>query len=180
MTVFINNMLSLESVADVKAMLDELHISYTTVDLGEVDFGEKITRDNLKRFKSVLADAGMDILESRKMILIERIKALIIKMIRYSDDLPAENYSSFISASLQHNYTYLANLFSASERITIEHFIIMHKIEKVKELLLSDTYNLTEISQKMHYSSVAHLSNQFKKATGLTTTYFKNNPDGRQ
>ncbi len=175
MTVFIKNMLSLESIADVKGILDELQLSYTGINLAIVNFGDEINRNKLKLFKASVANLGLEIIESKKMILIEKIKALIANMIHYSDELPAENYSRFISTALQHNYTYLANVFSASEKITIEHFIIKHKIEKVKELLRSDLYNLTEIAHKMHYSSVAHLSNQFKKVTGLTTTNFKNN-----
>src|SRR5205085_5707367 len=103
-----------------------------------------------------------------------KIKQLIIDMVLFSDELPVENYSSYISKKLNYNYTYLANLFSEIEGITIEHFIISNKIEKVKELLLENELNLTQIAEKMHYSSVAHLSNQFKKVTGLTPTNFKN------
>lgn len=95
-------------------------------------------------------------------------------MIHYSDELPTTNYSDYISEKLQYDYTYLSNLFSEVKGITIQHYIIIHKIEKVKELLLYDELNLTEISYQLHYSSVAHLSNQFKKITGLTPTYFKN------
>jgi AraC-like DNA-binding protein len=106
-------------------------------------------------------------------MLVEKVKNLVVEMIHYADELPSVKKSVYISGKLQHDYTYLANLFSEVTGITIEHFIIAHKIEKVKELLLYDELNLTEISYKLHYSSVAHLSNQFKKVTGLTPTYFK-------
>lgn len=177
MKVFIKDMLNLHSLGRVKIILNELQITYNVIDLAEIEIPDNTSRDDLNKLTSALSLQELPILDNKKMILIERIKAVVVKMIRYSDDLPSQNYSHFISAALNHNYTYLANLFSASEKITIEHFIIKHKIEKVKELLLNDKYNLTEISHKMHYSSVAHLSNQFKKVTGVTTTYFKNNPD---
>lgn len=167
-------MQTLESVADIRHMLDEFGIRYYKVDLGEIELSDKLSIHESEKLQLSLALMGMEIIENKKMILIEKMKTYVIKMIRYSDALPIENYSALISSALQHNYTYLANLFSASEKITLEHYIIKHKIEKVKELLLGDKYNLSEISQKMHYSSVAHLSNQFKKVTGETTTAFKN------
>ena len=173
MTVFIKNMLSLESIADVKCILDKLQLSYTGINLDIVDFGDDINRNKLKLFKAAVADLGLEIIESKKMILIEKIKALIVNMILYTDELPAENYSRFISTALQHNYTYLANLFSEVQGTTIEKFIIAHKIERVKELLVYNELNLTEIAYLMHYSSVAHLSAQFKKVTGLTPSHFK-------
>ena len=94
-------------------------------------------------------------------------------MVHYADTIPKTNFSDYLTKKLQHDYTYLSNLFSEVQGTTIEHFIIAHKIEKVKELLVYDELTLTEISEKLHYSSVAHLSNQFKKVTGLTPTYFK-------
>lgn len=112
-------------------------------------------------------------MEDRKAILIEKIKNVIIEMIHYSDELPNVNYSDYISEKVGYDYTYLSNMFSEVKGITIQHFIITHKIEKVKELLLYDELNLTEISYRLHYSSVAHLSNQFKKITGLTPSYYK-------
>ena len=116
----------------------------------------------------------------KKVILIEKIKDVIIEMIHYSDELPEVNYSEYISEKLQHDYTYLSNSFSEEQGITIQHFIIIHKIEKVKELLLYDELNLTEIFYKLHYSSVAHLSNQFKKITGLSPSFFKKLKQKRQ
>jgi AraC-like DNA-binding protein len=101
-------------------------------------------------------------------------------MVHYSDELPKVNYSDYISEKLGYDYTYLANTFSEVKGITIQQYIIIHKIERVKELLIYDELSLTEISYKMHYSSVAHLSNQFKKITGLTPTFFKQLKDKRK
>ena len=115
----------------------------------------------------------MELLEDKKSILIEKIKNVIIEIIHYSDELPTENYSEYISKKLGYDYTYLSNIFSEVKGITIQQFIIMHKIERVKELSLYDELNLTEISYLLHYSSVAHLSNQFKKVTGLSPSFFK-------
>ncbi len=112
-------------------------------------------------------------LDDNKSILIEKIKNVITEMIHYSDEIPRVNYSDYISEKLNYDYTYLANIFSEVKGITIQQFIIMHKIERVKELLLYDELNLTEISFKLHYSSVAHLSNQFKKVTGLSPSFYK-------
>ena len=118
-------------------------------------------------------NSGLELLDDKKSILIERIKSVIIEMIHYSDEVPKVNYSDYISQKLDYDYTYLSNVFSEVKGTTIQQFIINHKIEKVKELLLYDELNLTEISYRLHYSSVAHLSNQFKKVTGLSPTLFK-------
>jgi AraC-like DNA-binding protein len=112
-------------------------------------------------------------MDDKKALLIERIKNVIVEMIHYSDDLPKTNFSDYLASKLKHDYTYMANIFSETQGITIEHHIIMHKIEKVKELIIYDELNLSEIAYKLHYSSVSHLSHQFKKITGLTPTYFK-------
>jgi AraC-like DNA-binding protein len=112
-------------------------------------------------------------LDDKKSVLIEKIKNVIIEMIHYSDDLPKMNYSDYISEKLNYDYTYLSNLFSEVKGITIQHFIINHKIERAKELILYDELDLTEIAYKLHYSSVAHLSNQFKKVTGQTPSFYK-------
>lgn len=120
-----------------------------------------------------LQKSGLELLDDHKSILIERIKNVIIELIHYSDELPTQNYSDYISEKLKYDYTYLSNIFSEVKGMTIQHFIILNKIERVKELLLYDELNLTEISYKLHYSSVAHLSNQFKKITGLSPSFFK-------
>ena len=115
----------------------------------------------------------LELLEDKKSILIEKIKNVITEMIHHSDELPKVNYSDYISQKLEYDYTYLANTFSEVKGITIQQYIILHKIERVKELILYDELSLSEISYKLHYSSPAHLSNQFKKVTGLTPSFFK-------
>lgn len=158
----------------VKSELDKLDIGYQNIELGEILLTKKLSLEEMETLKGALKSLGLDFVSDKKSMLIERIKNVIINMIHHSDELPTVNYSIYISSNLDHNYTYLANVFSEAEGLTIEHFIISHKIEKVKELLLYHELNLTEISYKMHYSSVAHLSNQFKKVTGMTPTYYKN------
>jgi len=157
----------------VKEELKKLGIHYAIVDLGIVDLLQDITEEQRAAFKTNLLASGLELLEDQKSILIERIKNIITEMIHYSDELPEVNYSEYISKKTGHDYTYLSNIFSEVKGITIQQFIIMHKIERVKELLLYDELNLTEISYKLHYSSVAHLSNQFKKVTGLSPSFYK-------
>ena len=134
---------------------------------------EDITSEQREQLKINLQKSGLELLDDKRSILIERIKNVIVEMIHYSDEVPKVNYSDFISEKLGYDYTYLANVFSEVKGITIQQFIILNKIERVKELLLYDELSLTEISYRLHYSSVAHLSNQFKKITGLTPTYYK-------
>ena len=134
---------------------------------------DDITDEQHRLLKENLLKTGLELLDDKKSILIEKIKNVITEMIHYSDELPKENYSDYISQKLDYNYTYLANTFSEVKGITIQQFIILNKIERVKELLLYDELNLTEISYKLNYSSVAHLSNQFKKVTGLSPSFYK-------
>jgi len=157
----------------VKEELRKLGLHYVIVNLGMVEILEDITQKQQDQFKKNLLKSGLELLDDKKSILIERIKNVITEMIYYSDELPAINYSDYISEKLNHNYTYLANIFSEVKGITIQQFIIMHKIERVKELLMYDELNLTEIAYKLHYSSVGHLSNQFKKITGLSPSFYK-------
>lgn len=157
----------------VKSELDHLGLHPVTVDLGEAEIMETITPEQRQQLKIALAHSGLELMDDKKAILIEKIKNVIVEMIHYADDRPKTNFSDFLAEKLEYDYTYLANLFSEVTGVTIEHFIIAHKIEKVKELLLYDELNLTQISYKLNYSSVAHLSNQFKKVTGLTPTFFK-------
>ena len=173
-------MVSLRCKMVVKEELKKLGLLYSCIDLGTVDMMEKITQDQRNQLKKNLLRSGLELLDNKKNILIEKIKDVIIEMIHYSDELPEVNYSDYISEKLQNDYTYLSNTFSEVKGITIQHFIIIHKIEKVKELLLYDELNLTEISYKLHYSSVAHLSNQFKKITGLSPSFFKKLKQKRQ
>lgn len=157
----------------VKEELKKLGLHYVVLDLGMVDVLEEITEEQRELLKVNLLQSGLELMDDKRSILIDRIKNVIIEMIHYSDELPETNYSDYISEKLNYDYTYLSNIFSEVKGITIQQFIIIHKIEKVKELLLYDELNLTEISYKLHYSSVAHLSNQFKKVTGLTPTFYK-------
>jgi AraC-like DNA-binding protein len=173
MKLYIKYMVSLRCKMLVKEELTRLGLHYVNVDLGTVEIMEEITKQQQQQLKENLQKSGLELLDDKRSILIERIKAVIIEMIHYADDLPPVNYSDYISEKLKLDYTYLANIFSEVKGITIQQFIIIHKIEKVKELLLYDELNLTEIAFKMHYSSVAHLSNQFKKITGLTPSFYR-------
>lgn len=166
-------MVSMRCKMVVKDELQKLGIKYPIVDLGTIEIQENITIDQQKELKVKLLKFGLELLDDKKSILIEKIKNVIIEMIHYSDELPVINYSDYLSEKLRYDYTYLSNIFSEVKGITIQNFIIKHKIEKVKELLLYDELNLTEISYSLHYSSVAHLSNQFKKVTGLSPSFYK-------
>lgn len=148
-------------------------LHYVLIDLGIVEILEDVTAEQREQLRVNLLHSGLELLDDKKAILIDRIKNVIIEMIHYADELPDVNYSEYISQKLGYDYTYLANVFSEVKGVTIQQFIITHKIEKVKELLLYDELNLTEISYKLHYSSVAHLSNQFKKITGLSPSFYK-------
>lgn len=174
MKLFIKYMVSARCKMVVRSELDKLGLHYAKLELGEVEIMEDITEEQRNQLKTGLLQYGFELMDSHKSILIERIKNAIIEMVHYADELPKVNFSDYISDKLRYDYTYLANLFSEGTGGTIEHYIIAHKIERVKELLLYDELNLTEISYKLNYSSVAHLSNQFKKVTGLTPTFFKN------
>ncbi len=162
----------------VKAVLMKMGLHFIVVDLGEVEIMENINTSQREQLNMALLLDGLELMDDKRAVLIERIINVITEMIHHSDEVPKVNYSDFISDKLQYDYTYLSNIFSEVKGITIQQFIIIHKIEKVKELLLYDELNLTEISYKLHYSSVAHLSNQFKKITGLSTTQFKQLKNG--
>lgn len=166
-------MVSIRCKMVVKEAFKKMGLHYVTVNLGEVNVLENITNKQREKLKFILLKSKLELMDDKKAILIERIKAVIIEMVHYSDNLPKTNFSDFLTKKLNYDYTYLANLFSDTQGTTIEHYIIMHKIEKVKELIIYDELNLTEIADKLHYSGVAHLSSQFKKITGLTPSYFK-------
>src|SRR4051812_42553931 len=157
----------------VKEELKKLGLHYIVVDLGEVEIMEDLTLEQQQQLQVGLLSSGLELMDDKKSMIIEKIKNVITEMIHHSDDLPRMNYSDFISEKLNYDYTYLSNIFSEIKGITIQQFIIFHKIERVKELLFYGEMNLTEISFKLHYSSVAHLSNQFKKITGLTPSEYK-------
>lgn len=180
MKLYIKYMVSIRCKMIVKEELKKLGLHHTAVELGEVEVLETITDEQRQQIKAGLLRSGLELMDDKRAVLIERIKNVIIEMVHYAEEMPRVKNSEYISQKLNHDYTYLANLFSEATGTTIEHFIILHKIEKVKELLLYDELNLTEISYKMQYSSVAHLSNQFKKITGLTPTFFKKLKDKRR
>ena len=157
----------------VKEELEKLGLHYIIVELGTVEILEELKQEQRDQLKANLSKSGLELLDDKKSILIEKIKNVIIELIHYSEELPKVNYSDYISEKLKYDYTYLANVFSEVKGISIQHYIIIHKIERVKELLLYDELDLTEISYRMNYSSVSHLSNQFKKVTGLSPSYYK-------
>lgn len=180
MKLYIKYMVSLRCKMLVKEDLKNLGLNYVNVDLGVVDIMEDITMEQKLQLKENLMKSGLELLDDKRSILIENIKNVINEMVHYTDELPKVNYSDYISEKLGYDYTYLSNMFSEVNGITIQQFIIIHKIERVKELLIYDELNLTEISYIMHYSSVAHLSSQFKKVTGLTPTFYKQLKDKRK
>ena len=173
MKLYIKDMVSLRCKMIVQEELKKLGLRYIILDLGMVEIMEDITQKQREQLKESLLKSGLELLDNKKSILIEKIKNVITEMIHHSDEVPKINYSDYISKKLNYDYTYLSNVFSEVKGINIQQFIIIHKIEKVKELLLYDELNLTEISYKLHYSSVSHLSKQFKKVTGLSPSFFK-------
>ncbi len=157
----------------VKSELEKLDIPYVDVKIGEANIIGTVPEDKLKKLDVALRKTGLQLMDDKKSILVEKIKGVIIDLVHYKDEQLKVNLSDYLSEKLNHDYTYLANLFSEVKGMTIEKFFLTHKIEKVKELIVYDELNLSEIAFKLHYSSVAHLSNQFKKITGLTPSHFK-------
>ena len=157
----------------VKDELTKLGLHYRTVELGEADIMENISALQHDQFRDALLKSGLELMDDKRSVLIQKVKNVIVELIHYSEEPLLINFSDYLSQKLNHDYTYLSNLFSEVQGTTIEKFIIAHKIERVKELLVYNELNLTEIAYLMHYSSVAHLSAQFKKVTGLTPSHFK-------
>lgn len=166
-------MVSLRCKLAVKEELDNLKLEHSTIDLGEVTLKKNIHGEDRELLRKALLKKGLELMDDKKSMLIEKTKVAIVELIHYSENYPKVNFSEYLSKELDYNYTHLANLFSEVTGTTIVNYIILNKIERVKELLLYDELSLTEISYLMEYSSVSHLSNQFKKVTGLTPTYFK-------
>ncbi|NLB92803.1 MAG: AraC family transcriptional regulator [Bacteroidales bacterium] len=173
MRIFIRNMVCIRCQMVVKAELEKLDLKYTQVRIGEVDLVGDVKPEQLEQLNVGLKKAGLGLMDDKKSILVEKTRSAIIELVHYSEDQIKVNLPDFLSEKLNYNYTYLANLFSEVKGITIEKFYLTHKIERVKELIVYDELNLSEIAYRMNYSSVAHLSNQFKKFTGLTPTHFK-------
>lgn len=180
MKLYIKNMVCIRCKMVVKAELANLGLHYTTVELGEADIMENMSAAQLELFREALLASGLELMDDKKSVLIQKIKNVIVELVHYSEEPLAVNLSVYLGEKLKHDYTYLANLFSEVQGTTIEKFYITHKIERVKELLIYDELNLTEIAYLMHYSSVSHLSNQFKKITGLTPSHFKQMKDKRR
>lgn len=173
MKLYIKHMVSLRCKMQVEKELEKLGVTCSSVNLGMVEVPDCMTDGQLEIFNENLKKCGLELLKDPKYILVEKIKNVVVEMIHYADELPQVNDSEFISKKLGYNYTYLSNVFSEVKGMTIQQYIIRHKIEKVKELMLYDELTLTEMAYKMNYSSVAHLSNQFKKVTGFPPTAFK-------
>ena len=180
MKLFIKYMVSNRCKMVVKEILKELNLHFILGDLGEVEIMENISLEQREYLKKELIESGLELMDDKKSILIEKIKNIIIQMIHYSEEDIKINFSDYLSEKLHHNYNYLANLFSDTQGTTIEHFIIYNKIERVKELMIYGELTITEIAYKMNYSSVAHLSSQFKKVTGLAPSHFKKLRDKRR
>ncbi|MFC6875908.1 helix-turn-helix domain-containing protein [Flavobacterium myungsuense] len=180
MKLFIKYMVSNRCKMVVKEILKELNLHFILVDLGEVEIMEDISLEQREYLKKELIESGLELMDDKKSILIEKIKNIIIQMIHHSEENIKINFSDYLSEKLHHNYNYLANLFSDTQGTTIEHFIIYNKIERVKELMIYGELTITEIAYKMNYSSVAHLSSQFKKVTGLAPSHFKQLKDKRR
>jgi AraC-like DNA-binding protein len=173
MKLYIKNMVCIRCKMVVKDELTKLGLHYTSVELGEAEVVEVLSPEQHDQFRDALVKSGLELMDDKKSVLIQKIKNVIVELIHYTDEPLTVNFSVFLSTKLDYDYTYLANLFSEVQGITIEKFIITHKIERVKELLVYNELNLTEIAYLMHYSSVAHLSAQFKKITGLTPSHFR-------
>lgn len=173
MKIYIKYMVSIRCKMMVRAELNKLGLRFGAIELGHVEVQEDLTPEQRNALKLALLQIGLELMEDKRAILIEKIRNVIVEMVHYAEVRPKSNFSDYLSEKLGYDYTYLANLFSEVTGTTIEHFIIAHKIERVKELIVYDELNLTEIAYKLNYSSVAHLSNQFKKVTGLTPSFFK-------
>lgn len=180
MKLYIKYMVSNRCKIAVKEVLRSLGLHFVLVDLGEVEIMESITAAQREQVRVALHNSGLELMDDKRAVLIEKIKNAIVEMVHHTDEIIKVNFSDFLSRKLDHDYTYLSNLFSEVQGTTIEQFMIAHKIERVKELIIYDELNLTEIAWKMHYSSVAHLSNQFKKVTGLSPSHFKKLKDKRR
>lgn len=169
----IKNMVSNRCITQVSGILVDMGIPFESVELGEVQFKQDLSMIQELDFQYKLKQVGLDLIGDAKLLLSEKIKLVIIEMIHYSDEHIKTNFSVYLSEKTNLNYTYLSNVFRTENNMTIQQFIIIHKIERIKELLLYGEMNLSEISYKMHYSSIAHLSNQFKKITGLSPTEYR-------
>ena len=173
MKLYIKNMVCIRCQMVVKSELEKLGLQYTHVKIGEANIAGKIKPEQLEQLDLALRKSGLQLMDDKRSILVGKIQGVIIEMVHYAEEQIKVNLSDYLTDKLGYNYTYLANLFTEVKGITIERYYLTHKIERVKELIVYDELNLSEIADKMHYSSPAHLSNQFKQFTGLTPSHFK-------
>jgi len=173
MTLFIKNMTSRHAINKVKDALGKLGLHPLIVEAGEIVIEDNLSLKNYNSLKELLSKNNFELINDKETIIVEKTKCAIIEMIHHPDELPKAKYSDYISRKLNINYTYLSKLFSKVNKITIEHFIITQRIEVVKQFLLFNDLTLSEIAWKLHYSTTAHLSAQFKKITGLTPSNFR-------
>lgn len=173
MQLFIQNMVSLRCKMMVRSEMEKLGLAYSSIELGEVSLPNPITTDERQQLKCALHKSKLELMDDKKAMLIEKIINIIVEMVHYTNEIPQVNFSTYLSDKIGQDYHKLADIFSKTKGVTIEHFIILHKVERIKELIIYDELNFTEISYKMYYSSVAHLSKQFKQVTGLTPSFFK-------
>lgn len=161
MILYVKYMVSRRCKMMVKEELKKLGLHYVIVDLGTVEIMEDITEEQRDKLRANLLKSGLELLDDKRQILVDKIKTVVIEMIHYSDEIPHVNYSDYISEKIGKDYNYLSDIFSEVNGMTIQQFIISHKIEKAKELIVYDEMNITEIFRKLDYSSASHLSNQF-------------------
>ncbi len=173
MKIYIKNMVSNTCKFVVKDALNKLNLHFIIINLGEVEIMENISKSQREQLKVSLQRMGLELMNDKKTILIEKVKDTIVEMIHYTDNMIKVNFSDYLSEKLNYDYTYLSNLFSEVQGINIQNFVLLLKVERVKELITYDELTISEIAYKMNYSSVAHLSNQFKKVTGFSPTYYK-------
>lgn len=171
--LYIKYMVSHRCKLLVEEELKKLGLSPASIDLGMVVLSRHITQQEQEALKTALLRSGLELMADKDQLLIEQAKKRIIEIIFYSDEMPELNFSDHLSAELKCDYAHLSKIFSEVKGITIKQFIIRNKIEKAKELLIYDQLSLTEVSYRLKYSSVGHLSNQFKKVTGHPASFFK-------
>lgn len=172
-TLFIKNMVCNRCIMVVQSELEKLGLGIKKIKLGEVVLEKPLDSEQKHSIEQILIPLGFEVIDDKKSQIIEKIKTIIIDQVHHADNEPKMNLSDILCTQLNHDYNYLSNLFSEVEGTTIEKYFIAQKIEKVKELLVYDELSLSEIAHRLNYSSVAYLSNQFKKVTGLTPSYFK-------
>ena len=173
MKLFIQNMACIRCMKIVEYELKKLGIKDFTVHSGEAEIRDNISEEQLEIFKLSIQNLGLELIDDKTSIIIEKIKNIIVELVYQHEEAPKINFSDHLVKKLGYDYKYLSNLFSASQGISIEKFLIKQRVERVKEMLIYNDISINEISYKLNYSSVAHLSGQFKKETGLTPSYFK-------